>query len=373
MVGFSRFKVGVEGGTMNAAITGGAGFIGRALVGLAVPRFEVVRALVRRTEDEEIVRSLGAEPVRGDLTIPGACAGLAGSGDVVFHLAARVETRGSWSQFRRTTVEGTRLLLEAVLPQRPARFVYVSSGSVYSPKHLDGGICAERTPTAPWRGNHYGRAKLEAENLVRAECERAGCSWSIVRLDCTVYGPGLSPLVKNFVPLAERGRICVIGDGGNRFALLYVDDAARAVLLAGTQAAAAGKVYDVAGDAPITQRRFLEVTAESLGVPGPRRRIGFRSAYLGAALADLWAWVRGRQPPFTRSLVSLMVADQEVDSGRIRSELGWRPEVSVEEGMRRMGRWYRIVRRSRLVRLALRRAGPMPDRLSLDRQAGTCW
>src|SRR3990172_329473 len=117
---------------MNATVTGGTGFLGEALVRLLVPRAEAVRLLVRRSEDEQRVRSWGAEPVRGDLDSSSGCAGLVRPGDVVFHAAARVDLRGSFADFCETTVEGTRRLLEQALPQGPARFVYVSSGAVYS-------------------------------------------------------------------------------------------------------------------------------------------------------------------------------------------------------------------------------------------------
>jgi nucleoside-diphosphate-sugar epimerase len=263
----------------------------------------------------------------------------------VYHLAARVEANGRWADFRRTTIDGTRRLLDAALPNRPARFVYVSSGSVYSPKHLRGGISAERTPALPPRLNGYGRAKLEAENLVRSACAQAGCPWTIVRLGCTVYGPGFSPLLRNFVPLAGRSLVWVVGDGQNQFATLYVDDAARAILQVGTHPAAGGKIYDVASEEPVTQREFLNAMADALGVPRPRRhlrgRVAWTLANLAGALGEAWAWLGGTPPPVNRYLLLLMGVDQIVDTGPIRRELGWRPQVDFREGTRRMQEWYR--------------------------------
>jgi len=328
---------------VNAAVTGGTGFLGRVLLRMLVPRADEVRALVRRAEDEAALRALGAVPIRGDLTLPGGGDELIRTDDVVFHAAARVDMTGSWSEFSRTTVTGTRRLLEAALPCRPSRFVYVSSAGVYLGARGRGTVSADRTPAKPLPSNLYARAKLEAEDLVRSECERAGCPWTIVRLGF-LYGPENRALLRHLVPLLERGRLFIIGSGRNHIATLYVDDAAHAVLLAGTHPAAEDKIYDVASDEHVTQREYLEAAADALGLPRPRRRVGRRVAYAAAGLAELWARLRGGVPPFTRAMVVLMAADQVLDTSRTREELGWRPEVAFEEGIRRTAEWHRQLR-----------------------------
>lgn len=331
---------------VNAAVTGGTGFLGRVLLRVLAPQADEIRALVRRGEDEAALRALGALPIRGDLTLPGACDELVRTNDVVFHAAARVDMTGPWSEFSRTTVTGTRRLLEAALPCRPSRFVYVSSAGVYLGARGHGAASADRTPPNPLPYNLYARAKLEGEDLVRGECERAGCPWTIVRLGF-LYGPENRALLRHLVPLLERRRLFIIGSGRNRIATLYVDDAAHAVLLAGRHPAAENKVYDVASDEHVTQREYLEASADALGLPPPRRHVGRRVAYVAASLAELWARLRGGVPPFTRAMVVLMAADQVLDTSRIRDELGWRPEVAFEEGMRRTAAWHRQLRAER--------------------------
>jgi nucleoside-diphosphate-sugar epimerase len=325
---------------VNAAVTGGTGFVGQALVRLCAADGHAVRVLVRQPHLDATIRSMGAEPVRGDLAIPGACDDFVRPGDVVCHLAARVDLTGRWADYYNTTVEGTRRLLAAALPRRPARFVYVSSGGVYSPKHKRGSMSAERTPAAPASYNHYGRAKLEAENLVRAECERTGCEWSILRLGFLLYGPCNGPLLRHLALLGERQRAYVIGNGQNRISTLYVDDAARAVILAGTHPAAAGKIYDVASAECVTQQELLGAMADVLGLPRPGRHVNRRAARFAATMAELAAWALGRQAAFTRGMVDLMSATLVLDASRIRRELGWQPEVTFAEGMERMREWY---------------------------------
>jgi nucleoside-diphosphate-sugar epimerase len=258
----------------------------------------------------------------------------------VIHSAARVEMVGRWEEFKESTVGGTQRLLAWALARGASRFVYVSSASVYAPEHADGTpVCADRTPARPSSHNYYARAKLAAEELVRTECERAGCPWCIVRLGF-LYGPGNRALVRNILLLLRRKRLFIIGTGKNRIATVYIDDSARAVILGGTHSRAAGRVYDVASDETVTQRQFLEATAAALGQPPPSRRISRRWAYVAAFLSDQIARFPRLHPPFSRAMVQLMSADQVVDARPIRDELGWVPEVQFTEGMRRTREWY---------------------------------
>jgi nucleoside-diphosphate-sugar epimerase len=325
---------------MRAAITGGTGFVGQALIRLLAGRAEEIRVLVRRPEDDARIRALGAEPIRGDLTTPGGCDQLVREGDVVFHSAARVEITGKWRLFQETTIEGTRRLLAAALPHRPARFVHISSAGVYSQGAADGRpASADLTPVVPAAYNFYARAKLEAERLVRTECDRAGCSWTISR-PVFLYGPENRILVNSFARLLRQRQLFVIGPGNNRIAAAYVDDAARAAIMAGTDPRAHGRIYDVAGKEEVTQVEFLNAIAEALGMPKPTRHIPLLVARATAFLADQIARLPGFDPPFSRAMIALMTTDQVIDTSRIRDELGWKPEVTFAEGMRRMREWY---------------------------------
>ncbi|MBP7935543.1 MAG: NAD(P)-dependent oxidoreductase [Phycisphaerae bacterium] len=324
---------------MIVALTGGTGFLGQALIRFLVPAAEQVRALVRRPADEDRIRSWGAVPVRGDLVVPGGCDGLVGKGNILIHSAARVDLTGTWAEFRETTVEGTRRLLTAALPQQPARVVYVSSAVVYSPAAQSSPMCAERTPVEPASFNYYGRAKLEAENLVREQCDRVGCPWTIVRLGF-LYGPENRAMESHFMPLIKGRWLFIVGSGENRIATLYVDDAARAVVLVATSQAPANRIYDVASDEPVNQCQFLDGTCDAMGLPRSRQQVGCGLARFFSGAVDLCSRITGKRFSFSRAMVALMSADQVIDAGRIRRELGWRPEVTFEKGIRLTRQWW---------------------------------
>jgi nucleoside-diphosphate-sugar epimerase len=329
------------GCVVNAAITGATGFFGQFLVRRLVPLGGTVRAMYRRPADDERLRAWGATPVRGELDTPAGCADLVQPGDVVYHAAARVDLTGSWQQFVAITVEGTRRLLAAALPRRPARFVYVSSAGVYVRPRTVAAACADTTPAQPSSYNYYGRAKLAAEDLVREECTRAGCPWAILRLGF-LYGPENKALFRRIAPLLSSGRLFIIGRGTNRIATLHVEDAVEAAVAVGTDARAAGRIYDVANSEPVTQREFLDHTADALGLPRPRVCLPYAVAFAGAALDEGWARLTHAQGRYTRAMVALMGVDQCVDSGPLERELGWRPRVQFLDGMQRMLEYHRV-------------------------------
>jgi nucleoside-diphosphate-sugar epimerase len=317
---------------VTAAVTGGTGFIGGALLRQLRAAGTLVRALVRRPVDDARLSALGVTTIRGDLTTGAGLAELVTPGAVVYHAAARVDMVGRWEEFHALTVAGTQRLLDAALPQRPRRFVYVSSASVYDPAYAARGVVAGRTPERPATHNFYARAKLMAEQLVRERCDAAAVEWAIVRLGF-VYGPGNRALHTRMLPLLRRGQVHVIGSGSNRIATVFVDDAARALVLAGTHAVAGRRIYDVASPEHVTQAEFLAATAAALGAPPPARPVPRAVAWTAAAGAEAWAAATGGVPTFTRAMVMLMSADQVVDAGASTRELGWQPQTSFAAGM----------------------------------------
>lgn len=305
------------------ALTGSTGFLGQALVREALAAGWSLRVLVRDGSRAASLKQRGAAVIVGDLGDARACAALVRPGDVLVHAAARVGVSGPGRGFRKAIVDGTRALLQAALPQRPARVVYVSSAAVYLGWRGAIPVAADRVRASPPAHAHYARAKLAAEEIVRQACGRAGVTWVIVRLGF-LYGPGNRSLETVLGELHRRGRLRLVGSGENRIAALHVEDAARAVLLTATHPAAWG-TYDAVGDERVSQRRFIEAHLGALGIDGHVRRVPRPAAVLGAWLGELLGTLIGVEPLVSRWLVELLAADQQIDAGRIRRELGWQP------------------------------------------------
>lgn len=324
---------------MIAVVTGATGFLGQALVRLLVREGADVRALHRREADAALLRGLGATPVLGHLDSAAGCAALAVPGATVFHAAARVDVLGKAGEFKRDTVDVTASLLDAVLPNRPARFVYVSSAAVYSASDSPHGVSAERTPPRPDHFNLYGQAKLAAEQLVRDRCSAAGCDWTILRLPF-LYGPGNRLLIERMTLATRRRRLAFVGRGDNPLATVYVADAAEAAWRCSAAPAAVNQIYDVANPEVVTQAQYVNEHLAVLGVPPVKHSMPRSVAYLTAIVSEGVHWLTGIKPIVTRGVVMLMSTPQRVDAGRVQRELGWQPRTTFAEGMRHMRMWH---------------------------------
>ena len=325
---------------MKALVTGGTGFVGGHLIRLLRAAGDTVRALVRAGSDRKSVKLLGAEIVTGDLddlnSLRQACEGC----EIVYHSAARVEIVGSEADFHRTTVAGTARLLEAAGRKKVRRLVYVSSCGVYPPAlFATGQEITEDTPvTEPPLWFPYGRAKYHAERMVR---EKAGpeMEWVILRLGC-LYGPGNRTMRTYLEPIMRDRIMMIIGNGSNEMAFVYVEDAARALVLAGRCPEAAGRTLIVAGDERITQQRYFDAVADGFGVPRVKKHVPYRVAYFCGWLGEKLVHRGPRSAVLRRSAIALTGLPQKVRCGYTQALLGWRPEVPFDEGIRRTFEWY---------------------------------
>ncbi|HEX4004751.1 MAG TPA: dTDP-glucose 4,6-dehydratase [Acidobacteriaceae bacterium] len=233
--------------------------------------------------------------------------------------------------FIRTNVQGTFTLLEQVKSywsaledarRRDFRFLHVSTDEVYGTLGPEDAAFSETTAYAP--NSPYAASKAASDHLVRAYHHTFGLP--VLTTNCSNnYGPYQFP--EKLIPLMilnalEGKALPVYGDGGNVRDWLFVEDhcsAIRAVLESGR----VGETYNVGGD---SERRNLEVVHTICDLVDEMRP--------GASLSPrrrLVSFVKDR-PGHDRRYA--------IDARKIASELGWKPAVSFEEGLRRTVRWY---------------------------------
>jgi nucleoside-diphosphate-sugar epimerase len=310
-------------------VTGASGFIGSALVGALVAEGDDVRAMVRSDAGAAKVAAAhpSAEVVRGDMADDESLRAAAAGCDVVYHLAGSY--RGSAAEMHSTHLGGTAKLLGVLAAD--TRLVYVSSTSVYG---WDRPWPADHA-TPPQPASAYGRAKLAAEQLVAARPEGN----VVIARPTITYGPGdTEGMLARAVRLMSKGVRRFPGTGRNRIHLLHVDDLVRALVLL---RATGDGIFVFGGPSATPVATILGLVAEGAGLPAPS--FGLPTSLLRPAakgLGAVWSLAgRDGEPPLNVHGLDVATRDRAYSWARAEAELGWRPDVAIEDGLRATGAW----------------------------------
>jgi 2-alkyl-3-oxoalkanoate reductase len=314
-------------------VTGASGMLGRATAQALLDRGDDVTVLQRRPA------GLPCAEVLGNVADPGAVGRAVRGQDAVVHLAAKVDVVGSWTQYARANITGTRLVAEACRDAGVGRLIHVSSPSVAHAGTALSGVGAEPADPDRARG-HYARSKALAEQ-VALSADGAGLAVLAIRPHL-VWGPGDTQLVARIVDRARARRLRLIGTGAALIDTTYVDNAAAALVAAVDACGRAhGEPLVVSNGEPRPVAEVLARLCAAAGVPGPAGRVPFRAAWLaGAAIEGAWALTRRTStPPLTRFLAEQLATAHWFDQRRTRAVLGWTPAVSLDEGFARLAAW----------------------------------
>ncbi|AWD22331.1 dTDP-glucose 4,6-dehydratase [Pseudogemmobacter blasticus] len=323
---------------MKLLVTGGMGFIGSAVVRLAVARgHEVVNldAMTYAACEANVAPVSGSNlysfeqaDIRDRAALERVFA--THNPDAVMHLAAESHVDRSIdgpADFVETNITGTFNMLEAARAHwmrqgRPSgfRFHHISTDEVFGSLGAEGQF-TEDTPYDP--RSPYSASKAASDHLVRAWAETYGLP--VVLTNCSNnYGPYHFPekLIPVTILNALHGRpIPVYGTGENVRDWLYVEDHADALLLV-VQKGAVGRSYNIGGENERRNIDLVRTICALLDEMQPRAK---------GSYAEQITFVTDRPGHDAR---------YAIDPARIRTELGWRPSVTVEEGLRRTVRWY---------------------------------
>lgn len=325
---------------MTVLVTGATGFTGGHLARSLAHRGHAVRALVRPKSLARFASSgladAGVTAVSGDLTdaaaVRAACEGV----EVVYHIAATYREAGQPdAAYRAINVTGTLNVLEAARGAGVRRVVHCSTGGVHG--HIAQPPANEDAPFGP--GDIYQDSKLEAEQAARAFADRSGLDVVVAR-PIGIHGPGDTRFLKLFRGVA-RGRFPMLGPCTAFYHLTYIDDLVEGFRLCGEVPAAAGRTYILAGAEYTTLKALVGLVAEELGVAPPRLHLPVWPFWTAGLLCELVCVPLRIEPPLYRRRVDFYTKSRALDITRARTELGFAPQVSLREGLRRTIAWYR--------------------------------
>ena len=325
-----------------ALVTGGAGFLGQALVAYLRAQGVGVRVFDLRPHPDA-----GVESITGDIAdgaaVARACAGV----DTVFHAAAMIDwSLNKRAALHRVNVEGTRCVLRACQETGVARLVHASSVDVVSSgQPIDGGD--EGLPYPTRHLDDYGHSKALAERAVLEANGERGLLTCALRL-ANVWGPGDRILIPRFVGMARARQLVALGDGHARYNHVYLTNAAHAHWLAaqalGATPGADGQAYFIVDDPAENFFEFFTPLLEQAGLPARWRRVPASLLYPVA-----WAWetanrlnLTGDRPPLlTRFTLAQTTQHFWFRADKARRLLGYAPLVPREQALAETLRWVR--------------------------------
>ena len=296
-----------------------------------------VRCIAQRGVDPAPLTALGdnVEVVQADLRDSRSVRGLCDDADTVFHCAGIIHPRRIHELFD-INVSGTQHLLNQAIEAGAKRFIFVSSNSPAGLNASPTTLMEEQDPPRPYL--NYGLSKLQAEWLVN-DAFRAGKIETVIVRPCWFYGPNQPKRQSTFFKMIKGGHPMIVGKGENLRSMSYVDNIVQAMLLAEKVEKAAGRTYWVADRRPYSFVEIIQTVAKLLGV-------AVRPLYLPRVASDM--------ARFVDSLVQMtglynqeihvageLAATIAVSIEAAQRELGYDPEIELEEGMRRSIEWCR--------------------------------
>lgn len=315
-------------------ITGGSGFLGRALIRGLRERGHEVRALARSDQAVETVRAAGAEPVRGDLSdVTAMREGMTGC-QWVFHSAAVAKNWGPRREFIEGNVRGTENVLEASLAAGVKRLIHVSTEAVL----VGGGPIRNADETRPlpkYPISLYALTKGMAEKQVLAANgpERE----TVVVRPRFIWGKDDTTVLPELIKAVKDGRFAWIGGGRYPTSTCHVRNVVEGCVLA-AEKGKPKEIYFLTDGEPVEFRDFITRMLQTQGVTPGNRVVPHSVAAAVAWMGELvWLALRiKKQPPLTRFEVKVIGEEVTVSDRKAREELGYRPVITREEGLREM-------------------------------------
>jgi nucleoside-diphosphate-sugar epimerase len=330
---------------MKTLVTGGGGFLGGVIVKMLRKRGDQVVSISRSSYPA--LTALGVKQIQADLTEKAAVIRAAEGCDCIFHVAAKTGIWGSYNDFYQANVTGTGNVLEACREHSITKLVYTSSPSVvFDGNDVEGGN--ESLPYPDHYEAYYPQTKALAEKLVLAA---NGPQLATVSLrPHLIWGPGDNHLVPRIIAKGKSGRLRRIGDRPCLVDTVYVDNAARAHLQAAELLApgnpVAGKAYFISNGDPIPLWEMVNRILAAGGVAPVRGSISPKMAYtVGVICEGIWKLFKlSGEPPMTRFVAKELATAHWFDISAARRDFGYQPEVSLEEGLKRLKIWLDTVR-----------------------------
>ncbi len=326
---------------LTTLVTGGSGFLGRAIVRMLLERGAKVRVLCRKDYPDLI--AAGCTIFKGEISdaelVKRAVAGC----QAVFHTAAKAGVEEPGSEYERINYQGTLNVIRACQEHKVSRLIHTSSPSVV---FAHGDICGgdESLPYPDHHQAYYPQTKCMAEQAVLiANSPQLA---TVALRPHLIWGPGDTNLGPRLVSKAMAGRLKFVGTGKNLVDTTYIDNAAEAHLLAAEKlqpgSAVAGQAYFITNGEPMPIADITNLIIGAAGVAPVTATISPKVAWLiGLVCEKAWKLFKIKgEPPITRWVAGELSTAHWFKIDAARRDLGYEPRISIAEGIARLRDYY---------------------------------
>lgn len=327
---------------MRALVTGGTGFLGRALsLRLHQIGFEVT-VLGRNPKICEQLRKSNFHVVTADLTNEEGILNACKKQDYVFHCGALSSPWGKYQSFCLANVVGTRNVASACLNNQVRRLIHVSTPSIYF-NFKDRQNISENDALPCKQVNSYAKTKLLAEKEIDL-AHKKGLPVVTIR-PRGLFGPGDTAIIPRLIKAHQSMSLPLFKNGKVLLDITYIDNAVDALIACiDSTEESLGRKFNITNDQPMYLIELLEKLFSKLGINLKTRCVNYPLANSVALFLEWFYQLlpSHKEPPFTRYTLGLLAKDQTLDISAAKTILGYRPQISIEEGLDRFVAYLKI-------------------------------
>ncbi|MGW8194037.1 MAG: NAD-dependent epimerase/dehydratase family protein [Desulforhopalus sp.] len=323
-----------------ALVTGGGGFVGKAIVKRLLTMGVETRVLGRHRYAE--IEQLGGQCIVGDICDAAAVERAAKDVDIVFHVAALAGIWGKLNTYHLTNVRGTKNIVDGCRKNDVPMLVYTSTPSVvFNGNDIRDGDERLGYPTTFLC--NYAQTKATAERLVLAAHSKTLATCAL--RPHLIWGPGDPHLIPRLLDRGRMQQLKQVGAGNNMVDISYIDNVAHAHILAAvnlsTTGTAGGKPYFISQGEPVNLWSWVGELFSAMDLPPVNSSVSFPLAYwLGGAMEIIYnLFAIKKEPKMTRFLAEQLAKSHYFSINNARKDLGYEPIVSTESGMKRTVEW----------------------------------
>jgi len=327
---------------MKILVTGGGGFLGSAIVReLRHSGYDVVSF---SRSDHPALKNMGVPHICGDISDYYSLKESMKGCEAVFHVAAKTGVEGNYKEFHRANVTGTENVLRACRECNIRYLVFTSSPSVV----FDGKDSEGKNESLPYARKYtaaYPKTKAIAERMVM---NANSASLKTVSLrPHLIWGPGDPYYLPQLRERAKKGKLFILGRSPKLVDCIYIDNAARAHLLAFAQllrnpGQLEGKAYFISQAEPVPVSELMNKLLATCGIPPVNAHLSPVMVRFAGKMLDMIYRVFSIRsaPPVSYFLAQQLSSSHWYDISAAKRDFGYLPEITLDEGMERLRKWF---------------------------------